>query len=183
MSTLGIGTRADRFANKIQGRGKCNAWLTFRRGPGPNIVRWVYHLFLGLHGPLTPPWIRKGPPDRQLLGTSYFKRDVGFGSIGASGKQNRVRVRFPRPQTNNKTPLNRTFHHSGLPTYTPSGQDERQGKIEKLIKLPVMASNQKEGSTPTPAPGNRTRGLPLRPLRGILTETQASQPIISNHES
>lgn len=93
-ATLGIGTRADRFANKIQGRGKCDAWLTFRRGPGPNIVRWVYHLFLGLHGPLHPP-------DRQLLGTSYLN---GMWDLVASGHQgNKTACGFaspdPRPTT------------------------------------------------------------------------------------
>ena len=146
MSTLGIGTRADRFANKIQGRGKCDAWLTFRRGPGPNIVRWVYHLFLGLHGAPTPA--------RSAV-TWYlvFKRDVGFGSIGASGKQNRVRVRFPRPQTNNKDATQSdvsSFWCVYLHTHPRDKKRyrERQGRIEKLIKLPVMETKKRARPPP-----------------------------------
>lgn len=49
--SLGIGTRADRFATH-PGHTAMQCLVDFPSGPGPNIVRWVYQLFLGLQGPL-----------------------------------------------------------------------------------------------------------------------------------
>lgn len=145
---------------------QCDAWLTFRRGPGPNIVRWVYHLFLGLHGPLHPPWIRKSPPDRQLLGTSYLN---GMWDLVASGPQgNKTACGFaspdPRPTTRRHS-IGRFIILVYLPTYTPSGQEERERKREtredRKIDQVAYFGIQKEGSTPTPLLGIEPEARPF----------------------
>lgn len=119
-----------------------------------------------IYAELAPEGMDSKEPVRSAV-TWYlvFKRDVGFGSIGASGKQNRVRVRFPRPQTDNKTPLNRTFHHFGVPTYIHTlgtrRERERETRDNRKIDQVAYFGIQKEGSTPTPLLGIEPEARPF----------------------
>lgn len=130
-----------------------------------------------------PAMDSKSPPDRQLLGTSYLNGMWDLVASGLQGNKTACGFASPDPRPTRRHSIGRFITLVYQSTYVHTLGTRRETREDRKIdRVACYGKQPKRGRDPHPAPGNRTRGLPLRPLRWILTETQASQPIISNHE-